>query len=96
LGKDSPLYVTGTTSQGNYHDTPAREKGSAGASTFVTILGTTDLKKQTFSAKGAMTYGYSVDKKGNVTGSAPRLATKQELRQALAVVRREYPEWKIN
>jgi hypothetical protein len=59
-------------------------------------LGTADPKKQTFSAKGAMTYGYNVDKQGNVTGSAPRLATKKELRQALAVVRREFPGWKIN
>jgi len=59
-------------------------------------LGTADPKKQTFHAKGAMAYGYSVDKKGKVTGSAPRVATKRELRQALAVVRREYPAWKIN
>jgi RHS repeat-associated protein len=94
-GSNSPLYVTAFTSQGNYHDTPSREKGLAGASTLVTILGATDPKKETFNAKGAMTYGYSVDKQGKVTGSAPRLATKQELRQALAVVRREYPEWKI-
>jgi hypothetical protein len=90
------LYVTDRTSQGNYHDTPAREKGVAGASTLVAILGAADPKNHTFNAKGAMTYGYSVDKQGNVTGSKPRVATKRELRQALAVVRREYPGWKIN
>jgi len=96
LGKDSPLYVTDRTSQGNYHDTPSRAKGDAGSSTLVAVLGSADLKNHTFHAKGAMTYGYSVDKQGNVTGSAPRVATKKEIRQALAVVRREYPGWKIN
>jgi RHS repeat-associated protein len=92
--KNSPILLG--PSPGYYHDTPSREKGHAGASTLVAILGTADPKKQTFSAKGAITYGYSVDKQGNVTGSAPRLATKKELRQALAVVRREFPGWKIN
>lgn len=96
MGKDRPLYVTDRTSQGNYHDAPSREKGIAGGSTLVAILGTVDPKQQTLQAKGAMTYGYTVDKQGKVTGSVPRAATKKELTHALTVVRREYSEWKIN
>jgi len=93
-GKDSP--IAPMPSPGGYHDTPPREKGFAGATTLVAILGAADAKNHTFHAKGAMTYGYSVDKKGKLTGTPPRLATKRELRQALHVVSREFPGWKIN
>ena len=93
----SPLYPTNfDANSAHFYDKPSREQPNAGASSFVAILGSTDAKNQTFHAKGAMAYGYSVDKNGKVAGSAPRVATKQELRQALSVVRREFPAWKIN
>ena len=43
-----------------------------------------------------MTWGYSVDQHGKVTGSTPRLATKGELQRALGVVQHDFPFWKID
>ena len=74
---------------------PAMERGYTGKLTFVTMLGTYDRKNMTFHVKGSMTYGFSVDKAGNVNGSPPRLATPREQREAMAVVRSEFPSWKI-
>lgn len=74
----SPIYPYMDGNPAHFYDRPSREQGYAGTFNAVTILGTADLKKQTFQAKGAMTYGYSVNKVGHVTGSAPRLATPSQ------------------
>jgi hypothetical protein len=65
-----------------------------GASGFNTILGIADAKNRTFHVKGAMSWGYSVDRQGNVHGIPPHVANPDQLRKSLDVVRSE-SGWKI-
>lgn len=92
----TPTYSQSSKNPSAFYDRPGRQQGDAGASTFTTILGKANATKSTFHAKGAMTWGYSVDQHGKVTGSTPRLATKGELQRALGVVQHDFPFWKID
>jgi hypothetical protein len=61
----------------------------------VTTLGVADKNSKTFKVTGSMTWGYKIDKNGNVSGVAPRVATKTEQARSIAVLRRESPAWTI-
>jgi hypothetical protein len=87
-----PLYPTGVPVN-NFSDRP--RSNQTGTFTAVTTLGIADRKNKTFKVLGAMTWGYKIDKNGNVSGVAPRVATKAEQVRSIAVLRRESPTWTI-
>ena len=77
----------------NFHDEPKSSK--AGTFTAVTTLGVANNNSKTFQVTGSMTWGYKIDKNGNVSGIAPRVATAAEQARSIAVLRRESPTWSI-
>ncbi|HEY6386974.1 MAG TPA: RHS repeat-associated core domain-containing protein, partial [Candidatus Acidoferrum sp.] len=92
-----PLYPGGVhkgNDAANFHDEPSSSK--PGTFSAVTTLGVADKANKTFKVTGSMTWGYKIDKNGNVSGMAPRVATKAEQARSLAVLKRESPGWTIS
>jgi hypothetical protein len=77
----------------NFSDKPRSTK--PGTFTAVTTLGVAGKANKTFKIIGSIAWGYKIDKKGNVLGMAPRVATKAEQERSIAVLRRESPAWTI-
>lgn len=91
-----PLYPGGVhkgNDAANFHDEP--KSNNAGTFTAVTTLGVADKSNKSFKVTGSMAWGYKIDKNGNVSGVAPRVATKAEQAASIAVLRRESPTWTI-
>ena len=83
-GKENgPLYGQEGGPANQLKDRPASGNGAVGSFTAISVLG--GVNGKTFSPKGAMTWGYSVDGKGGVTMMGPRVATASEFRQAVQV-----------
>jgi len=92
-----PLYPTGIhagNDAANLSDKP--RSNNPGTFTAVSTLGVADKANKTFKVTGSMTWGYKIDKSGNVSGVAPRVATKAEQARSIAVLRRESPGWTIS
>jgi hypothetical protein len=70
---------------------------SSGAGTFtaVSTIGVADVGNKTFKPIGSITWGYTIDKGGNVSAIAPRVSTQKEHAASIAVLRRESPGWRI-
>jgi hypothetical protein len=94
--KTQPLYPTGVH-KGNDAANLSDEPRSSGPGTFtaVSTLGVVDQANKTFRAIGSISWGYRIDKRGNVSGVAPRVATRAEQEHSIVVLRRESPAWTI-
>ena len=90
-----PLYPT-TERMNGFYDQPSTQKGGSGTFRATTTLGIADQKNKTFKVLGSMTWGYNLDKKGNVTVIAPRAATGGEQTRSINVLRRDSPLWTIS
>ncbi len=91
-----PLYPGGVhagNDAANLSDKP--RSSNPGTFTAVSTLGVADKANKTFKVTGSITWGYKIDKNGNVSGLAPRAATKAEQARSIAVLRRESPTWTI-
>jgi RHS repeat-associated protein len=74
-------------------DSPrSRETGTF---TAVSTLGIADVKAHTFTIKGSVTWGYSVDRSGTVSATGPEISTVTEQNRSLAALRTQYLEWSI-
>ena len=89
-----PLYPT-TERMNGFHDEPSTPKGESGTFTAVTTLGVADQETKTFEVLGSMTWGYKIDKGGNVAPMGPRVATRGEQAGSVAVLKRDSPGWTI-
>ncbi len=78
-----------------FYDEPSTPKGESGTFMAVTTLGVADQKSKTFEVLGSMTWGYKIDKGGNVTTMGPRVATRGEQAGSIAVLKRDSPGWAI-
>jgi RHS repeat-associated protein len=90
-----PLYPT-TERLNGFYDSPSTHQGGSGTFTATTTLGVADKENKTFKAKGSITWGYSVDKAGNVSASKARVATQAEQTRSIAVLKRDSPSWTIS
>jgi RHS repeat-associated protein len=91
-----PLYPGGVHAGNDAANLSDRPRSSnPGTFTAVSTLGVADKANKTFKVTGSMTWGYKIDKNGNVSGLAPRVATKAEQARSIAVLRRESPTWTI-
>jgi hypothetical protein len=92
-----PLYGDEGLSPSLFADRPATWKSEYGTFTGVAVLGAVNVSQKTFSAKGAMTYGYGVSRAGGVSMTiAPRSATRAETKSAIHVLRQNSPDWHIH
>jgi hypothetical protein len=91
-----PLYPTGVHAGSDAANLSDRPRSSRpGTLTAVSTLGVADQVNKTFKVIGSIAWGYKIDKDGNVSGMAPRLATKAEQARSIAVLKRESPTWTI-
>jgi hypothetical protein len=91
-----PLYPTGVHAGNDAANLSDRPRSSRpGTLTAVSTLGVADQVNKTFKVIGSITWGYQIDKDGNVSGMAPRLATKAEQARSIAILKRESPAWTI-
>jgi RHS repeat-associated protein len=89
-----PLYPP-TEPMNQFWDFPSTHKGGSATLTAVTTLGVADANSKTFKVLGSMTWGYKVDKSGNITTMGPRVATRAEQARSIAVLKRDSPTWTI-
>jgi RHS repeat-associated protein len=76
-------------------DFPSTQKGGSATFTAVSTLGVADQVNKSFKVLGSMTWGYKVDKSGNITVIGPRAATRVEQARSTAVLKRDSPTWTI-
>jgi len=74
-------------------DAPGVAAGNAATFRAVSSLGVANGK--TFEVRGSMTWGYSVDKSGHISPYGPRVATPDEERKSIQILRRDSPSWTI-
>jgi len=91
-----PLYGQENPNVANeFYDTPAN---TAGPGTFkaTALVGTANIGGKSFSAAGAMTYGYSINANGGVRMTiAPRVATPSEMKGTIQLLQSNSPNWQI-
>ncbi|MFZ0747373.1 MAG: RHS repeat-associated core domain-containing protein [Terracidiphilus sp.] len=77
-----------------FYDTPANT--AAGTFNATALVGAANIGGKSFSATGAMTYGYSINGSGCVTmTTAPRVATPREMNRAIQLLQSNSPAWQI-
>jgi len=82
-----PLYPS-QPKPGEFYDSPQRTDKS---SSFMAVVSIGKASDKSFRSLGSITYGFSIDAKGKLSVTAPRVATKQEAAGSAAVVRKEVP-----
>jgi len=91
IGNPVPLYnLTGVRSN-ELKDHPYR--GGSVRWSAVSVVGDANIANKTFHARGAITWGFSIDSKGNLSVRGPVPASQAQQTQAIQQAKKEYPEW---
>jgi RHS repeat-associated protein len=88
-GQENPIVPS------EFYDTPANT--AAGTFNATALVGAANIGGKSFSATGAMTYGYSINRSGCVKmTTAPRVASPREMNRAIQLLQSNSPTWQIH